>query len=440
MFFTLLVSGIGMALMYLPSMVMVGYYFEKRRPLAAGIASSGSGFGMLILAPLAAYLVNEYHWKGALVILSGVMLQGVVLGSLMRPLEAPNTTGSQSVSELTEEELLLADAPDQSEARTGKHKPVNEIKANGAVNCDKETHLVKPDESVQLYRKALQNSFLNNKLPVSGSVNSGSLYESQQDLGSRRRQGSDAGLYSSGLGYFLNDENGKTQNGSNSSKKMCSTQSCYELPVHTTNTTPGPPGEKHRERTNTVSTHRLELPSEASRKQQSRAGTAMAQSCHEIFTQSHRPDSPTHAQRGSDVTTNRHKLIQELVKPLHRQDIFYGGSIASLPQYKSQPDLKSYIASVTVIPQVTSLPEEDRLCQCIPQDTLQWLKNCLDLAILANPYFIVICTASVIIQIGYFIPIVYIVDYAISLGSSTQEGAVIISVIGECDVQHKREL
>ena len=156
----------------------------------------------------------------------------------------------------------------------------------------------------------------------------------------------------------------------------------------------------------------------------------MAQSCHEIYTQSYRPDSPTNAQR-PDVRTNRNKLIQELVKPLHRQDIFYGGSIASLPQYKSQPDLKFYIASVTVIPQVTSLPEEDRLCQCIPQDTLQWLKNCLDLAILANPYFIVICTASVIIQIGYFIPIVYIVDYAISLGSSTQEGAVIISVIGE---------
>ena len=416
--------------MYLPSMVMVGYYFEKRRPLAAGIASSGSGFGMLILAPLAAYLVSEYHWKGALVILSGVMLQGVVLGSLMRPLEAPNTTGSQSVSELTDEELLLADAPDQSEARTGKHKPVNEIKANGAANCDKETHAVKADESVQLYRKALQNSFLN-KLPVSASVNSGSLYESQQDLGSRRRQGSDAGLYS-GLGYCLNNENSKTQNGSDSRKKMCSTQSCYDLPVHTT-TTPEPPGGKHRERTNTVSAHRLELPSETSRKQQSRAGTAMAQSCHEIYTQSYRPDSPTHAQR-PDVRTNRNKLIQELVKPVHRQDIFYGGSIASLPQYKSQPDLKSYIASVTVIPQVTSLPEEDRLCQCIPQDTLQWLKNCLDLAILANPYFIVICTASVIIQIGYFIPIVYIVDYAISLGSSTKEGAVIISVIGECEV------
>ena len=391
-----------MALMYLPSMVMVGYYFEKRRPLAAGIASSGSGFGMLILAPLAAYLVSEYHWKGALVILSGVMLQGVVLGSLMRPLEAPNTTGSQSVSELTDEELLLADAPDQSEARTGKHKPVNEIKANGAVICDKETHAVKADESVQLYRKALQNSFLN-KLPVSASVNSGSLYESQQDLGSRRRQGSDAGLYS-GLCYCLSDGNSKTQNGGDSRKKMCSTQSCYELPVHTT-TTPEPPGGNHRERTNTVSEHRLELPSETSRKEQGRAGTAMAQSCHEIYTQSYRPDSPTNAQR-PDVRTNRNKLIQELVKPLHRQDIFYGGSIASLPQYKSQPDLKSYIASVTVIPQVTSLPEEDRLCQCIPQDTLQWLKNCLDLAILANPYFIVICTASVIIQIGYFIPIV----------------------------------
>ena len=410
--------------MYLPSMVMVGYYFEKRRPLAAGIASSGSGFGMLILAPpLSAYLVNEYHWKGALVILSGVMLQGVVLGSLMRPLETPHTKTSLSESELTDEELLLADSPDQSEARTGKHKRVNDNNIiNGAVNCDKEAnpekeaHPVKPDESVQLYRKALQNSFLN-RLPLNGSVTSGSLCESQQDLGNNRNKGSDTALYS-GL--------------ENNTKKICSTQSCYELPVHTT---PAPPGGKHRERANTVTTqsqYRLTLPSTGEPGKKSEAGTAMAQSCHEIYTHSHRPDSPTTAHRTFDVTnTNRDRLIQELVKPLHRQDIFYGGSIASLPQYKSQPDLKSYIASVTVIPQVTPLPEEDRLCQCIPQDTLQWLKNCLDLAILANPYFVVICTASVIIQIGYFIPIVYIVDYTISLGSTTQEGAVIISVIGE---------
>ena len=412
--------------MYLPSMVMVGYYFEKRRPLAAGIASSGSGFGMLILAPLAAYLVSEYHWKGALVILSGVMLQGVVLGSLMRPLEAPNAKASQSESELTDEELLLTDSPDQSEARTGKLKSVNEIKVNniinGAVNCDKEAYAVKPDESFQLYRKALQNSFLN-RLPLSGS-----LCESQQDLGNRIK-GSDEALHS-----------GLQNDNDDSTKKICSTQSCYELPVHTTTGTsmPVPPGGKHRERANTVTTqsqHRLELPSSGGPGKKSGAGTTMAQSCHELYTQSHRPNSPIIVSHTPDVTTtNRDRLIQELMKPLHRQDIFYGWSIASLPQYKSQPDLKSYIASVTVIPQVTSLPEEDRLCQCIPQDTLQWLKNCLDLAILANPYFAVICTASVIIQIGYFIPIVYIVDYAISLGSTTQEGAVIISVIGESEV------
>ena len=414
--------------MYLPSMVMVGYYFEKRRPLAAGIASSGSGFGMLILAPLAAYLVNEYHWKGSLVILSGVMLQGVVLGSLMRPLEAPHSKTSQSESELTDEELLLADSPDQSEARTEKRKYVNDNNiTNGAVNCDKEANLVKearplkPDENVQLYRKALQNSFLS-RLPLSGSVTSGSLCESQQDLDNHRTNSSDAGLYS-----------GLEHHNDNRTKKICSTQSCYELPVHTT---PAPPGGNHRDRANTVTTQsqrRLELRSSGEPRKKGGAGTAMAQSCHEIYTHSHRRDSPTIAHgTPADVTSsNRDRLIQELVKPLHRQDIFYGGSIASLPQYKSQPDLKSYIASVTVIPQITPLPEEDKLCQCIPQGTLQWLKNCLDLAILANRYFVVICTASVIIQIGYFIPIVYIVDYAISLGSTTQEGAMIISVMGE---------
>jgi MFS family permease len=59
----LLVPGIGFGMMYLPSIVMVGYYFDKKRAMATGIAVCGSGIGTFIFAPLASYLVREYTWK-----------------------------------------------------------------------------------------------------------------------------------------------------------------------------------------------------------------------------------------------------------------------------------------------------------------------------------------------------------------------------------------
>jgi len=71
---------------------MVGYYFERRRGIAAGMACSGAGFGLLTLAPLAAFLVTEYSWKGALTVLSGVSLNCLVWGALMRPLPARSCT------------------------------------------------------------------------------------------------------------------------------------------------------------------------------------------------------------------------------------------------------------------------------------------------------------------------------------------------------------
>lgn len=68
---------------------MVGYYFERRRGIAAGIASAGAGFGLLVLAPLAAFLVTEYTWKGTLTLFAGISLNCIVCGAFMRPLMEP---------------------------------------------------------------------------------------------------------------------------------------------------------------------------------------------------------------------------------------------------------------------------------------------------------------------------------------------------------------
>jgi len=49
--------------MYLPSIVMVGFYFDKKRALATGIAVCGSGVGTFVLAPIISFLVSAYGWK-----------------------------------------------------------------------------------------------------------------------------------------------------------------------------------------------------------------------------------------------------------------------------------------------------------------------------------------------------------------------------------------
>lgn len=72
--------------MYLPSIVMVGFYFEKRRAFATGIAVCGSGIGAFVFAPLCDRLLATYGWKGATWIIAGIVLNGVVVGALFRPL------------------------------------------------------------------------------------------------------------------------------------------------------------------------------------------------------------------------------------------------------------------------------------------------------------------------------------------------------------------
>lgn len=73
-------------MMYLPSIVMVGYYFDKYRAFATGIAVCGSGIGTFVFAPMATYLVNEYSWRGCNIIISGIILHGIIFGATFLPL------------------------------------------------------------------------------------------------------------------------------------------------------------------------------------------------------------------------------------------------------------------------------------------------------------------------------------------------------------------
>lgn len=79
-------AGMGFGLIYLPAIVSVSGYFEKKRSFATGIAVCGSGLGTFIFSPLTNLLIEEYSWKGALIVISGLTLNCVFFGALFRPL------------------------------------------------------------------------------------------------------------------------------------------------------------------------------------------------------------------------------------------------------------------------------------------------------------------------------------------------------------------
>ncbi|PAA50494.1 hypothetical protein BOX15_Mlig032951g3 [Macrostomum lignano] len=103
------ITGIGTSLMYLPSMVIVGLYFDKRRSTAMGIAFGGSGLGMFALGPLMEYLMDVYSWRGALLVLAGIMLNGVVFASLMRPLPKRPRAATEAASSASAENKSSSD-------------------------------------------------------------------------------------------------------------------------------------------------------------------------------------------------------------------------------------------------------------------------------------------------------------------------------------------
>ncbi|GAA6232877.1 monocarboxylate transporter 12-B-like isoform X1 [Lates japonicus] len=90
-----LLTGLGFALSFTPAVAMVGRYFNERKALAYGIALSGSGIGTFVLAPVVQLLIEQYSWRGALLILGGFVSNLCVCGALMKPLEPRGGESSQ---------------------------------------------------------------------------------------------------------------------------------------------------------------------------------------------------------------------------------------------------------------------------------------------------------------------------------------------------------
>ena len=110
---------------------MVGYYFERRRALATGIACCGSGIGAFVFAPLCNFLLEQYDWKGATWILSGLVLNGLLFSVFYRPLGHASTTPEDQAKvvengESSEQKQALLQAEEEEERKKEKKEKKKE--------------------------------------------------------------------------------------------------------------------------------------------------------------------------------------------------------------------------------------------------------------------------------------------------------------------------
>lgn len=78
--------GFGFGITYTPSLVIVGFYFDKKRPLATALAFTGGGLGPMFFPVFMSRMVKNFGWAGSLLIVSCCAMQIIVCAALYRPL------------------------------------------------------------------------------------------------------------------------------------------------------------------------------------------------------------------------------------------------------------------------------------------------------------------------------------------------------------------
>jgi len=120
-----ILTGLGFGLIYLPAIVSVSIYFEKRRAFATGIAVCGSGLGTFIMAPVTKGLISQFGWKGAMLITSGLILTCILFGCLMRPIKEEEKDSDPAASSEEKESLTIKNGTCQNGG------PLPELLLNG---------------------------------------------------------------------------------------------------------------------------------------------------------------------------------------------------------------------------------------------------------------------------------------------------------------------
>lgn len=132
------IGGLGLAFNLQPALTIIGTYFHTKRPLANGLAMTGSPVILFTLAPLNQFLFDSFGWRGSFLILGSIVLNCCVAGSLMRPVNKSAHLKAkaepQECNGAAAEEAATADTSAQSDNLLTEQKQKESKESQGCLH------------------------------------------------------------------------------------------------------------------------------------------------------------------------------------------------------------------------------------------------------------------------------------------------------------------
>ncbi|XP_046387669.1 monocarboxylate transporter 10 [Ischnura elegans] len=456
------IGGIGFGLIYVPAVITTGFYFEKWRALATGIAVCGSGIGTFLMAPLATWLIDSLGWRGALMIQAGIVLNCAIFGALFRPLKPIPVRVVQDDDDKNES----MESPNQSEP-VKRRRVVSECSKDGKGRnlpllqrikiARDELRMAESSYSVadahQTHITGASGNYINNISHDHLAVDNNNKqinppYHQERKLSSHSVNVARVLLENEGgtvLEELTEEERGEDASLVVNQRKATVLVSCSTPHLKAV----------------------VEERVSGSARADKRGGSAMAlyrpgarrrNSRVRTTSESGWSFSGEAGKKGSISTgANATSGAQENEpRPFDRSDIFFSASLMRLPQYTSQNSL-GYHASVTklptkeddtaledgpgngvVTPKWKAVPEEDggdvekKSCFSLicPAPALRTLSTMLDVSLLKSPTFIVLAVSGFLTMMGFFVPFMFLAERAESLGMEKGTAVLLVSVVG----------
>ncbi|XP_043289231.1 uncharacterized protein [Venturia canescens] len=406
-----IVAGFGLSLCFVAAVVIVAYYFDKRRSFATGLSVCGSGIGTFIFAPVTQYLLEEYGWRGTTLILAGLFLNLAVCGCLMRDLEWTTI---------------------RAKAKTAERRANRERKRTTRVQSSSADSFSAASSSA--------NAMIIESLRLQDEEDGGKLFSSLVSLPTFVKNGEKVPLeVLELLSTRKNVYNVLLQNYPSlliSSRSFSDSEAINETPAN--NQSVERPNESHPDtkddiKKNAVNEIILEVPSTEAKqdlstkekKENSDKNWQHQDAAYLWWLKKINPDSPL--KRSATLEPQR-RLPTAYLKDIrvHRHSLTYRGAMLNINRYRlrasSCPDI--YRNSMTTIAK-TKLVWYAGLWEF-------WdlVVDMLDFSHFADLRFLLFSISNFLLHTWYDVPYVYLTDNAIEMGFSETDASILISVIG----------
>ncbi|CRK96937.1 CLUMA_CG010346, isoform A [Clunio marinus] len=391
-------GGIGFCFIYMPSVIIVGYYFEKWRPLATGVALCGSGIGTFIMAPISQYLIKTLQWQGALRIQAVMVLACGVFGLAYRPIKP----------------TVVVDTEDEENNPEGKSLVTDGISTPAFIKpfADGRISYSVPNSSHNTWMGTPNNT----NYPTAAEIFKGIPVNSERRSSQTSAQLSQVNVVPSAKKEKRSGHATPTEEFPHPPPVFSALNTPHELkPV-------GEVVEEGEENETLLEKNEVKamIIAQAAGRRHTVSGRRPGS---EIQANSRQSDSQANSRRGSRADVSR---------PLYRDDIFFSGSLAKLPQYRSQTSL-GYHMSVTHVPTVKDIEEEENQaskCKICPEAVRRTLGTMLDVSLFKEFSFVLLACSGFLTMMGFFVPFIYIAERARMASIDEDTAVFLVSAIG----------